>query len=76
MRDYEKSQRSNFFALFAIQYTFFLVKTENPVIIPWRRERLPTPVWASQVALVGKNSLASEGDIRDSGFDRWVRKIP
>jgi len=31
--------------------------------------------WASQVALV-KNPPANAGDIRDVGFDPWVRKIP
>ena len=31
---------------------------------------------ASQVALVVKNLPASEGDVRDWGFDPWVRKIP
>ena len=30
----------------------------------------------SQVALVVKNPPASVGDIRDSGFDSWVGKIP
>ena len=32
--------------------------------------------WASQVALVVKNPAANAGDIRDVGFDTWVRKIP
>ena len=53
---------------FAIQYTFLLVITDNPVIIPWEREWLPTAVWASKVALVVKNSLSSEGDVRDVGL--------
>ena len=29
-----------------------------------------------QVALVIKNLPADAGDVRDSGFDPWVRKIP
>ena len=29
-----------------------------------------------QVALVIKNLSANAGDVRDSGFDPWVRKIP
>ena len=32
--------------------------------------------WASQVALVVKNLLASAGDIRDMGSVPGVRKIP
>ena len=31
---------------------------------------------ASQVVLVVKNSSNNEGDLRDVGFDLWVRKIP
>ena len=31
--------------------------------------------WASQVALVVKNSPANAGDMRN-GFDPWVRKLP
>ena len=31
---------------------------------------------ASQVALVVKNLPANAGDLRDTGFDPWVRKIP
>ena len=31
---------------------------------------------ASQVATVVKNPPANAGDIRDVGFDPWVRKIP
>jgi len=32
--------------------------------------------WASQVTLVVKNPPANAGDIRDNGFDPWVRRIP
>ena len=32
--------------------------------------------WASQVALVVKNLPVNAEDIRDSGFDPWVGKIP
>ena len=74
--DYEKSQKSNFSVLFAIQYTFFLVKTDNAVIIPWKREWLPTLVWASQVALVVKNSFASEGNIKVVGLIPESRRTP
>ena len=28
------------------------------------------------MALVVKNSPANEGDVRDKGFDPWIRKIP
>ena len=31
--------------------------------------------WAFQVALVAKKPLANAGDIRDPGYDPWVRKI-
>ena len=31
---------------------------------------------ASQVALVVKNLLANAGDIRDRGFNPWIKKIP
>ena len=33
-------------------------------------------LWASQVALAAKNLPTSAGDLRDMGFDPWVRKIP
>ena len=33
-------------------------------------------VWASYVVLVIKNPPANIGDLRDRGFDPWVRKIP
>ena len=32
--------------------------------------------WASQVALVVKNPPANAGDLRDTEFRPWVRKIP
>ena len=31
---------------------------------------------ASQVVLVVKNPPANAGDVRDEGFNPWVRKIP
>ena len=31
---------------------------------------------ASQVALLVKNLPANAGDIKDAGFNSWVRKIP
>ena len=33
-------------------------------------------LWASQVALVVRNSPANAGDLKDEGFDPWVGKIP
>ena len=33
-------------------------------------------IWASQVALVVKNSPANAGDIKRCRFDPWVGKIP
>ena len=33
-------------------------------------------VWASQMAQVVKNPLANAEDVRDPGFNPWVRKIP
>ena len=32
--------------------------------------------WASQVALVVKKPPANAADVRDVGFDPWVREIP
>ena len=40
------------------------------------KERLGRGTWASQVALVLKNSPASAGDFKRCGFNPWVRKIP
>ena len=41
--------------------------------IPWRRDRLPTPVfWASLVAQTVKNLPA----MRKPGFSAWIGKIP
>jgi len=32
--------------------------------------------WVSQVGLVVKNPHANAGDLRDTEFSPWVRKIP
>ena len=35
-----------------------------------------TITWGSQVTLEVKNSPANAGDIRNSGFNPWIGKIP
>ena len=37
---------------------------------------LPLNTGASQVVLMVKKAPANAGDVRDAGFDAWVRKIP
>ena len=32
--------------------------------------------WVSHVALVIRNTRADAGGVRDSGLDRWVRRMP
>ena len=32
--------------------------------------------WVSHVALVIRNTRAGAGGVRDSGLDRWVRRMP
>jgi len=43
--------------------------------IPWRRDRLPTPVFLGfPGGSAGKESTCNAGDL--PGFDPWVGKIP
>ena len=48
---------------------------EHMVVLRFLRN-LYTVFWASQMALVVKNSPANAGDVKRFEFNLWVRKIP
>ena len=50
-------------------------KCAHGIYLEIRNNRYLYYMWASQVALVGKNPPASAGHVIP-GFDPWVRKIP